>query len=80
MKTFCCGFVIVKTLYCNPLREKESAVFPVPRNGNAAIVNLCKMNIVPASFNLICVWWGEGLPFVISWKKWLRVKCVLYIQ
>jgi hypothetical protein len=61
-------------------RKKESAVFPMPGNGNTAIVNFCGMLIVPATFNLICIRWGEGLPFVISRHKWLGIKCVLYIQ
>jgi len=56
-------------IYCNSLREKESAVYPVSENGNTAIVNFCRMNIVPTSFNLICIRWGEGLPLVISWHK-----------
>jgi len=38
------------------------------------------MNIVPTSFNLICTRWGEGLPLVISWHKWLGVNFVLYVQ
>jgi len=80
MKTFCCGFIIMKTLYCSSLREKESAVFPFSENGNTAIVNFCRMNIVPTSFNLICTRWGEGLPLVISWHKWLGVNFVLYVQ
>jgi hypothetical protein len=76
MKTFCSGFIIVKTLYYSSLREKEHAVFPVSGNGNTAIVNFCRMNILPTSFNII---WGEGLPLVISWHKWLEVKFVLYV-
>ena len=80
LKTFYSGFIIVKTLYCNSLREKESAVFPMPGSGNTAIVNFYRRNIVPTSFNLICISWGEGLPVMISWSKWLGVKCVLYVQ
>jgi len=80
MKTFCSGFIIVKTSYCSSLREKESAVFPIPVIGNTAVVNFCRMSIVPTFFNLICIRWGEGLPFVTSWNKWLGVKCILYIQ
>jgi hypothetical protein len=56
-------------LYCSSLREKENAVFPMPGNGNTAIVNFCKMSILPTSFNLICIMWSEDLPLVISWRK-----------